>query len=43
MRDDHDPTSELDPETLKEYWPSSTADIVASLRSAWEELLEKGD
>jgi hypothetical protein len=42
VRDGHDPDSELDPETLKVYWPSTVADVVARLRSAWETSLEQG-
>jgi hypothetical protein len=41
VRDGHDP-SELDAEALKEYWPSTVDDIVASLRSDWETSLKTG-
>jgi hypothetical protein len=41
-RDGHDPDSKLDQETLNKYWPSSAADIVASLRRSWQTSLEQG-
>jgi hypothetical protein len=40
MRDGHD-ASELDAETLKDYWPSSAADIGANLRKDCEMALNR--